>query len=174
MALNTRLIKRIAKTSTSDVSHSTGYANVQNAGNFGSAGGNSFEQRQSIENNRQNIQAYGRSQVAKQHNFREKALTFDEMIALEKVKKAAKNEDDSKMTRQEMNSHLEAGGLNAQKEDKIRGYGRISAEEMRKNRQSAASYREAQAQRFAGGVKTYQGGPQTFSGGTGINRRPPR
>lgn len=170
------MIKRIANTTTGDVAHSSGYAQAQNAGNFGAAGGSnsSFEQRQAINDNRQNIQAYGRSQVAKQHNFTERALTYDEMLAIEKANAAAKQEDNNGMTRQKMNSHLEAGGLNPQKVEKAKGYGRLSAAEMRANRQAAASHRAAQAQRFAGGVKTYQGGPQKFSGGTGINRRQPR
>ena len=173
MALNTGMIKRITNTTTGDVAHSSGYAYAQNSGNFGAAGGNktSFEQRQSIDSNRQKIQSYGHSQVAGQHNFRERALTYDEIIALEKAQEEAMKQKGGGMTRQEMNSRLEAGGLSAQKTERIKGYGRTSAAEMRANRQSAASHRAAQAQRFAGGVKTFQGGPQRFSGGTGINHR---
>ena len=158
MGLNLKLIKRISKTSTSDVSHSSGYAHVQNGGNFGAAGGSrnsSFEQRQSLNNNRQSLQAYGHSQVAQKHNFGEKSLTFEESMALAKARNA---EIDSAPDKPAAHS---------------RGYGRISAAEMRNNRQMVASHREAQTQRFAGGVKTYQSGPQKFSGGTGIRPRNP-
>ena len=186
MALNFKLIKRFTNTTTSDVAHSTGYANAQNAGNFGTANGgrgNSFEERQALEKNRQNIQAYNRSKVAQQTNFREKALTFEEEMALAEAKKAINNSDDDYLSKREALAKMEAGGLRkydksndmsgSAEVSKTRGYGRTSAAELRENRMAAASHRKAQAERFAGGVKTYQGGPQKFSGGTGIRPRNP-
>ena len=61
MALNSKLIQRITKTTSADVVHSTGYADAQNAGYLGVAQGanQSFEDRKELEKNRQNIHIIG-------------------------------------------------------------------------------------------------------------------
>lgn len=183
MALNSKLINRITKTTSSDVAHSSGYAQAQNSGNLGAASTQSFEERLDIERNRTTIQAYKQSQVARTVNVLPKALTEEEkrkIIAAQKAKEEA-----LRRGHQEYNSKLESGGLRrfdvnnkqamaelkAKEQAKSRGFGRQSAAELRESRQNAAAYRKVQADRFAGGVKTYDGRPKTFSGGTGIQPR---
>ena len=183
MALNSRLIKRITKTTSNDVIHSSGYAQAQNSGNMGVVSAQSFEERLDLEKNRTTIQAYKQSQVAQSVNIMPKALTEEEkrkIIAAQKAKEEA-----LRRGHQEFNSKLESGGLRrfdvnnkeavaqlkAKEQTKSRGFGRQSAAELRENRQNAAAYRKIQADRFAGGVKTYDGRPKTFSGGTGIQPR---
>ena len=183
MALNSRIIKRITKTTTSDVAHSSGYAQAQSGGNMGATSVQSFSDRLDLEKNRTTVQGYKQSQVARAVNFMPKALSEEEkrkILAAEKAKEEA-----LRRGHQEYNSKLESGGLRrfdvsnkegvASLEEKIsrqsRGFGRQSAEELRLSRQQAAEDRKVQADRFAGGVRKYEGGPKTFSGGTGIQRR---
>ena len=92
MALNSKTIQRITKTSTSDVAHSSGYANVQNAGNFGAASSaaQSFEGRLDIEKNRKIVQGYRRAMVAQRVNTYDRARTYEEQLAIEKAKRKPK------------------------------------------------------------------------------------
>lgn len=185
MALNSKLIQRITKTTSADVVHSTGYADAQNAGYLGVAQGanQSFEDRKELEKNRQNIQAYRQASVAQQRNFMPKAMSVEEK-ALADAQKAIYDAggDDVYLTRQEMNSKLNAGGIRkydraakgvsgAKEVSKTRGFGRMSAAELRNNRMAQAEHRAAQVDRFAGGVRTFEGGPKKFTGGTGITPR---
>ena len=64
MALNFKLIQRTAKTSTSDVMHSNGYANVENANSFGASDSTTFSERQQIEQNRKMIRGYRNARIA--------------------------------------------------------------------------------------------------------------
>ena len=68
MALNSKIIRRLSRTKSSDVMHSSGYATAQNAGNFGSVSSQSFRKRQHIDSNRQIVQAYHHARVAQQVN----------------------------------------------------------------------------------------------------------
>lgn len=70
MALNSKIIRRLSRTKSSDVMHSSGYATAQNAGNFGSVSSQSFRKRQHIDSNRQIVQAYHHARVAQQVNRR--------------------------------------------------------------------------------------------------------
>ena len=164
MALGSKIIKRITNVkSAGDAAHTSGYAKVQNGNQIGAISTQSFAERKAIESNRTTMS--------------EEEKYADEMAR--RAKEAAKQG----MTLQEFNSKLEKGGLMkydtrtrsgfnaAQEVSKTRGFGRMSAAEMRQNRQAAAQYRQAQAERFSGGVKTYQGGPKPFTGGTGIRPR---
>ena len=158
--------------------HSSGYADAQNAGNFGSADGGmntSFEKRRELDANRQNIQKYGNSQVAQQHNFRDRAITFEEAIAREKTNSGFREIYGDSERRQEPRGDAHWYDIGKPNNDdekrRARGYGRTSSAQLHEKRAIALSYRQAQAERFSGGVKTYRGGPKKFSGGTGINRR---
>lgn len=183
MALGSKIIKRITGVkSAGDAAHTSGYAMVQNGNHIGTSSTQSFSERRAIEHNRTTIQSYKDSMVATGGNVGPKAMSEEEKYA-EEMARRAKEAAKHGMTLQEFNSKLEKGGLMkydtrtrsgfnaAQEVSKTRGFGRMSAAEMRQNRQAAAQYRQAQAERFSGGVKTYQGGPKPFTGGTGIRPR---
>lgn len=171
MALNSKLIQRITKTTSADVVHSTGYAQAQNGGNIGAIGGGSFESRQNIESDRKMVQAYRNARVAQGVNWMPKAMSVEEQKALDAMQAAVeKSKHDN--GRQESNSRLEAGGLRrfdreankmsaSDSVSKTRGFGRTSAAEMRNNRQAAAANRAAQAERFSGGIKKVSGSRPT-------------
>ena len=109
MGLNTRLIKRISRTTASDVMHSSGYAQIGNRGNFGAADSTSFAERRKIEQNRKLVQAYKNSRIAADIKMMPRAQSIaDQQKAL---REASDTEARSGMTRQEFNSHLERGGL---------------------------------------------------------------
>lgn len=59
----TALIKRVMKTKTRDVLHTSVHAEAQNAGNFGAAGVVSFGQRRSIEEQRKFVRGYKNSRI---------------------------------------------------------------------------------------------------------------
>ena len=80
MALNGKIIQRITGVKSSDVMHSSGYANAQNAGSFGVAEGETFEQRQEIEKNRKIVQGYNRAKVAQRTNMMPKARTYQQEL----------------------------------------------------------------------------------------------
>ena len=183
MALGSKIIKRITNVkSAGDAAHTSGYAKVQNGNQIGAISTQSFAERKAIESNRTTIQSYSDSMVAMGGNIGPKSMSEEEKYADEMARRA-KEAAKQGMTLQEFNSKLEKGGLMkydtrtrsgfnaAQEVSKTRGFGRMSAAEMRQNRQAAAQYRQAQAERFSGGVKTYQGGPKPFTGGTGIRPR---
>ena len=182
MALSSGMIKRLTNVNVANATHSSGFAQVQNGNSMGVASTQSFSERKEIDANRTLVQKYKQSQVAQSVNRMPKAMSVEEKQAAEaamRAKEAAMNKESLR----EEKSRLESGGLrkydtsgkNAMSGSaevaKTRGFGRMSAAEMRQNRQAAAQYRQAQADRFSGGVKTYQGGPKTFSGGTGIRPR---
>lgn len=64
MAWNSKLIKRIVRTDSSDVMHSSGIAKAQNANSFGSGSRLSYAQRKSIDANRKYLSGYGRTSAA--------------------------------------------------------------------------------------------------------------
>lgn len=183
MALGSKIIKRITGVKgASDAAHTSGYAMVQNGNHIGASSTQSFSERRAIDHNRTMVQSYRDSMVATGGNVGPKAMSEEEKYANEMARRAKEAAKHS-MSLQEYNSNLEKGGLMkydtrtrgglsaAQEVSKTRGFGRMSAAEMRQNRQAAAQYRQAQADRFSGGVKTYQGGPKPFTGGTGIRPR---
>ena len=63
MADKTALLKRVMRTQTTDVMHTSGYARVQNAGSFGSASTESFTDRRSIEEQRKFVRGYHNSKI---------------------------------------------------------------------------------------------------------------
>ncbi len=183
MALGSKIIKRITNVkSAGDAAHTSGYARAQSGNSIGAASTQSFAERRAIEQNRTTIQGYDMSMVALSGNVGPKSMSEEEKYADEMARRA-KEAAKRGMTLQEFNSNLEQGGLRkydtrtrggisgAQEVSKTRGFGRMSAAEMRESRQMAAAHRQAQQERFSGGVKTYQGGPKPFTGGTGIRPR---
>lgn len=126
MALNSDLIKRITRTTTSDVMHSSGFAGAQNTNSFGASASTSFTERQNLESNRQVVQGYRRSMVAHQINAAQHAKTYQEQMA-EDAKRAATmraKQDAEKSTldyrRQEFGVRREAGGLSDTQREHIR------------------------------------------------------
>ena len=83
MSISNKLIRRISKTSRSEVMHSSGYARFQSTNTFGAAGGDSFSQRQKIEQNRKTVQSYAHSRLGSQRSIGEKVLTDAEKSANE-------------------------------------------------------------------------------------------
>ena len=110
MGLNTRLIKRIARTKTSDVMHSSGYAQVSNRGNFGVADSTSFAERRRIEQNRKLVQAYKNSRIASDIKIMPRAQSIAEQQEALRAEMAAA-EAKQGMSKQEFNNNLERGGL---------------------------------------------------------------
>lgn len=153
MALNSKTIQRITKTSTSDVAHSSGYANVQNAGNFGAASSaaQSFEGRLDIEKNRKIIQGYRRAMVAQRVNTYDRAKTYEEQLAIEKAKKeakAAKGQQEKQGfldRRRKFNIEHEAGGLNRLQREHVNESANLSARQQVKQNMDA---RQQMAKRF--------------------------
>jgi hypothetical protein len=155
MGLNFKLIQRTAKTSTSDVMHSSGYAKVQNNGAFGASDNTSFAERQRIEQHRKHIRGYNNAKVARGVGMMPKAQSVEDQAAIAAAAAAiaeAKNAAANSSGRQEFNVTREQGGL--QKYDSRStgsinrtakmGFGGGAA-------QSAASQRAAMAARFSGG-----------------------
>ena len=89
MGLNIKLIKHFDKTSTSDVAHSSGYANAQSGSNFGAASTETFTQRRAVEENRQVVQGYNQAMVAQRVNTTPRAMTYQEELAASAARKAA-------------------------------------------------------------------------------------
>lgn len=154
MGLNFKLIQRTTNTSTSDVAHSTGYANVSNGVNFGSSDSTTFSERQQIEQNRKLIQGYRNARVANGVNRMPKAQTYEQEQAMRAAMAAIeRGERDAGVSRkQEFNNKLERGGL--QKYDtRTRQNSTINrtaqAGGQLSNRQAAAQTRAARAERFA-------------------------
>lgn len=58
------LLKRLMKTEKKDVMHTSGYAEAQNAGNFGSSSAESFAKRKEIDEHRKTIKGYRDSKIA--------------------------------------------------------------------------------------------------------------
>ena len=153
MALNSKIIQRITKTKTSDVAHSSGYANVRSAGNFGvaSSAAQSFEERLDIENNRKIVQGYRRAMVAQRVNTYNRAKTYGEQLAIEKAKKEAKAAQGQQNKRwlldrkQEFNIEYEAGGLNRLQREHVNESANLSARQQVKQNMNA---RQQIAKRF--------------------------
>lgn len=153
MALNSKTIQRITKTSTSDVAHSSGYADAQNAGNFGAASSaaQSFEGRLDIENNRKIVQSYRRAMVAQRVNTYDRAKTYEEQLAIEKAKKEAKAAKDQQEKqgfldcKRKFNIEHEAGGLDRLQREHVNESANLSARQQIKQNMDA---RQQMAKRF--------------------------
>lgn len=77
MADQAKLLQRMmGNKQTKDVLHSSGYAQVQNGANFGSASIESFQARQSIEQNRKFVQGYRNAQIMRSAYGVERARTL--------------------------------------------------------------------------------------------------
>lgn len=155
MGLNFKLIQRTAKTSTSDVAHSSGYADVSNASRFGASDNTTFSERQQMEMNRKMIKGYRNAMVARGVNHMPKAQTYEQEMAMKAAMAAIEQgERDSggATRRQEFNNRLERGGM--QKYDfNSRQNGMINkttqAGGQLSNRQMAQQARAARAERFS-------------------------
>ena len=159
MGLNFKLIQRTAKTSTSDVTHSSGYADVSNGSRFGASDNTTFSERQQIEQNRKIVQGYRNARIAQGVNRMPKAKTYEEEVAM-KLAMAAIAEGEKNAGgatgRQEFNSRLERGGI--QKYDfnsrQNSSFNRSGAPTPANNRQAAAQARAARAERFSAPART--------------------
>lgn len=162
MALNGKIIQRVTGVKSSDVMHSSGYANTQNAGNFGAASTESFSERLEIEKNREIVQSYNRAKVAQRANMMPKARTYQQELE-EKRKRAMERSggtaQDDAQELQKFNSRLERGGLDM---ERVGSGGAMSFSERQayaaaqKEARTAigsarsAEARQAMAQRFSG------------------------
>lgn len=154
MGLNFKLIQRTAKTSTSDVAHSSGYADVGNGSRFGASDNTTFSERQQIEMNRKIVKGYRNAMVARGVNHMPKAQTYEQELAMKAAMAAierGERESGGATRRQEFNNRLERGGMqkydfNARQNDAIN---RSGAPAPANNRQAAAQIRAARAERFA-------------------------
>jgi len=159
MGLNFKLIQRTAKTTSSDAMHSSGYAQVSNAGGFGSSDNTTFSDRQQIEQNRRLIKGYRNSSVAQSVNRAPAARTFEQEMAMKAAAKAVEQGQRNAGTasgygvRQEFNSRLERGGIQRFDTRARQGSGTINrtaqAGGQLSSRQSAAQVRAARAERFS-------------------------
>ena len=76
--MNNPFLKRIMKTNSEEVMHSSVYAKAQNSGAMGAASTESFAARMKMENHRQNIRGYGDSRVVSDaRNGLPKAKTYN-------------------------------------------------------------------------------------------------
>ena len=57
------LIKRVMKTQTADVAHTSAHAQAQNAGGFGAVSAESFAVRRSVEEQRKFVRGYKNSRI---------------------------------------------------------------------------------------------------------------
>lgn len=154
MGLNFKLIQRTAKTSTSDVTHSSGYADVSNGSRFGASDNTTFSERQQVELNRKMIKGYRNAMVARGVNHMPKAQTYEQEMAMKAamaaIEQGERNAGVSR--RQEFNNKLEQGGL--QKYDlRSRQNNTINrtaqAGGQLSSRQMAQQTRAARAERFS-------------------------
>lgn len=167
MGLNYKLIKRFSKTSTSDVAHSSEYANAQNNNNFGATTSESFEQRREIDENRQIVQGYRQSMVAQQVNTTPRAKTYQEQMAEEAARKAAlrakyaKDKEAFDDRRKSFYANREAGGLNELQRQRLSNvYATGSA--ARQQAQQQMNARQEMAKRFEANAR-----PAPKTGGFG-------
>ncbi len=179
MALNGKIIQRISKTTSSDVAHSSGYANAQNAGNFGTTSAESFAERREIDANRNIVQSYREAQVAQRKNFMPKALTYEQELKMKRERKERLNglDDNSKNIegRRDYNSRQEAGGLRSFAERQNDGQ-TMNSNGLAANQQKyvggaarSTEARQAMARRFDATAKPI---PKTGGlGSTGFGRR---
>ncbi len=108
MGLNVKLIKRISNTTSADVMHSSGYAQVGNSGNFGAADSTSFAERRKIEQNRKLVQGYKNARIAADVKMMPKARSIEE----QRVSLLAEyGSSSSSNSHQEFNNRMERGGL---------------------------------------------------------------
>lgn len=153
MGLNFKLIQRTAKTSTSDVVHSSGYASVNNGLRFGASDNTTFSERQQIEHSRKMVQGYRNARVAQGVNRMPKAQTYEQEMAMKAAMAAiAAGERDAGVSKkQEFNNRLERGGMqkydfNARQNGTINRTAQVGGQ--LSNRQMAAQARAARAERF--------------------------
>lgn len=187
MGLNAKIIQRFTRSDAHDLTHSSAFTRLRRKGStgFSTNAGSTFAQRRELELNRQNIAAYKSSAVAQGGNRRERALSVQDKAAADATKAGASTTDSSiaadngaSMSLREANIKMHKQGL--QGFDKgmqaMSGAAEVAkVPSMMRNSQTshvetyaqrqAASYRAAQADRFAGGVRRVGG-----TAGGGISR----
>lgn len=153
MGLNFRLIQRTAKTSTSDVMHSTGYASASSGAQFGSSDNTTFSERQQIEQSRKLIKGYRNARVAQGVNRVPSARTYEQeqavlaaMGAIERSERDAGNIS----RRQCFNNNRDQGGIQRfdYRSRQAGTINRTAGATQTNNRQVAADMRAARAGRF--------------------------
>ena len=153
MGLNIKLIKHFDKTSTSDVAHSSGYANAQSGSNFGAASTETFTQRRAVEENRQVVQGYNQAMVAQRVNTTPRAMTYQEELAASAARKAAlrakyaRDKQDFDDRRKNFYANKEAGGLNELQQKRVASIHATGAG-ARQQAQQQLTARQAMAKRF--------------------------
>lgn len=70
------ILKRVMKTQTVDTLHTSAYAGVQNAGNFGAASTESFAMRRSIDERRKFVRGYHNSKIISGSVMTPRAKTY--------------------------------------------------------------------------------------------------
>ncbi len=171
MGLNAKIIQRFTRSDAHDLAHSSGYTRLRRKGytGFDTNTGSTFAQRRELELNRQNIAAYKSSAVAQGGNRRERALSVKDKAAASSANVDAGGNGAS-MTLREANIKMHKQGLQAFDKgmQAMSGAAEVAkVPSMMRNSQTshietyaqrqAASYRAAQADRFAGGVRKIGG-----------------
>jgi len=154
MGLNFKLIQRTAKTSTSDVTHSSGYAGVSNGGSFGASDNTTFSERMQIERNRKLIKGYNNAKVARGVNHMPMARSYEQEQAMQAAMAAmaaGERKYGGATRQQEFANRQERGGL--KKYDlRMKQGGTINhtaGVAPANSRQAAADMRAARAERFS-------------------------
>ena len=155
MGLNFKLIQRTAKTSTSDVAHSTGYASASNGGQFGASDNTTFSERLQIERNRKLIKGYNNAKVARGVNHMPMARSYEQEQAMQAAMAAiaAGERDYGGVTRQQnFSNRMESGGLkkyDTRMRQQTGPINRTGGVAPANSRQAAADMRAARAERFS-------------------------
>ena len=156
MGLNFKLIQRTAKTSTSDVAHSTGYASASNGGQFGASDNTTFSERMQIERNRKLIKGYNNAKVARGVNHMPMARTYEQEQAMQAAMAAIEaSERDCGGAEQRLSSRMEKGGLKKY-DTRMKQTGpinRTGGVAPANSRQAAADMRAARAERFSAAAR---------------------
>lgn len=155
MGLNFKLIQRTTKTSTSDVAHSSGYADVSNGARFGASDDTTFSERQQIEQSRKLIKGYRNARIAQGVNRMPKAQSYEQEMAVKAAMAAierGEHEAGYATSKQEFNNRLERGGmqkydLRARQNNTINRTAQVGGQ--LSSRQTAQQARAARAERFA-------------------------
>ena len=155
MGLNFKLIQRTTKTSTSDVAHSSGYADVSNGTRFGASDDTTFSERQQIEQSRKLIKGYRNARIAQGVNRMPKAQSYEQEMAVKAAMAAierGEHEAGYATSKQEFNNRLERGGmqkydLRTRQNNTINRTAQVGGQ--LSSRQTVQQARAARAERFA-------------------------
>jgi len=105
------MIQHITGVKSSDMRHTSSYAEAQSGKNFGAYGGQTFDERQQIEWQRKMVQGYKNARVAQGVNRMPKARTYAEELAIRKKAMENRHSAWAPEDYQEKNLKKESGGL---------------------------------------------------------------